>query len=271
MINIWGEIIRLYNTGHNAILITVIDKKGMGPSVVGSKMLIDDTGVAIGTVGGGELESLAIKKAQELMCRQKHSVDTYNLSGEQAKNTGTNLDMICSGTVMFFFEYLLAPPTVYIIGMGHVGRSLADVMGNLGWRIVPIEYKDRFASDSAGIPTRGFIDMVENEAPPEGAFIVITGYSHDEDYEVLEAIYRSEWKPVYIGLVASSRKSRLMVNKLVEKLGSINLGILRSPIGLNIGGNSPEEIAYPFKSPNQRNQGDKLKPDPGFRFCIAKT
>lgn len=244
MVNIWGEIINLYNAGHDAVLVTVIDKRGTGPSVVGRKMLVDRAGVALGSIGGGELESLVIKKARELMSKRRHSVETYNLSGEGLKDTDIKLNMICGGTVTLFFEYLSAPPTVCIIGMGHVGRSLADVMANLGWRIVPLEYIDRSAPHEAAKPVNFFKDMVENEAPPEGAFIVIAGYSHEEDYEVLKAVYQSKWKPAYIGLVASPHKSRLMVGKLIEELGSsINLGILRSPIGLNIGGNTPGEIA----------------------------
>lgn len=65
MNNIWEAVVDLHNEGRNGVLITVVDKQGQGPAAVGSKMLIDGQSGIIGTVGGGELESLALKKARE--------------------------------------------------------------------------------------------------------------------------------------------------------------------------------------------------------------
>jgi len=246
IINILEEVIRINALGHDAILITVVDKNGQGPSGIGNKMLIDDAGAKSGSIGGGELEFLAVKKAQELMVKKEHSIEKYNLSGDQPDANSNKLNMICGGEVTLFFEYLPVRPSIYIMGMGHVGNCLAYVMTPLRWHIIRVEYKQISyrPQDNLGTTTHLFADIIERGAPSRECFVVIAGYSHDEDYQVLEAIYQANWQPRYIGLVASSQKSRLMVNRLVRELGqNINLGVLHAPVGLNIGGNTPEEIA----------------------------
>ncbi|MGE5380258.1 MAG: XdhC family protein [Methylocystaceae bacterium] len=244
MVNVWEEIIRLHHEGHNGILVTVVDKKGMGPVVTGRKMLISDTGVTIGTVGGGELEARALKKAEELIIKQENALESFNLSGMQLGEADANLNMICGGSVTLFFEYLSIPPTIYIMGMGHVGCALADIMEKLDWRVVPIKYKSEPHHGSDRYPAQALADFIEKGTPPAGAFVVIAGYSHDEDYQMLKAVYKAGWQPLYIGLLGSLHKSTMVVSKLVGELGNgIDLGVLHSPVGLDIGGNTPQEIA----------------------------
>jgi xanthine dehydrogenase accessory factor len=242
MPSIWEEIIHLNNEGRDGILITVIDKKGQGPSVVGKKMLVDSSGAVVGSVGGGELEALAIKKAQELIIQQKHDIQIFNLSGDQPAPIGKNLNMICGGIITLFFEYLQVNPVLYIMGMGNVGRCLDNILGTLNWQIIRVNYREDIDNNKSKI--KKFTDIINDGAFSQGSFIVITGYSHEEDYQVLEGIYRAGWHPRYIGLLASTNKSRQMVDKLIQNLGTdIDLSILHSPVGLDIGGKAPEEIA----------------------------
>lgn len=71
MVDIYRELTEMRNSGQAGVLITVIDKKGHGPSIIGKKMLVFFNGLTKGTVGGGDLEYLAIKKAKELIIEKK--------------------------------------------------------------------------------------------------------------------------------------------------------------------------------------------------------
>lgn len=263
MIDIWMEIANLRDENRAGVLVTVVNKNGMGPSVVGQKMLVDDKGNLFGTIGGRELESQATKKARELLFLRKHDMESYNFSGDQPIEACKNLDMICGGYITLFFEYLSVRPSIYVIGMGHVGRCIADLMKNLDWRITLIDSRPEAANNmpkNYRILTGDFREVIHSEPAPQGCFIVIAGYSHEADYKVLKGVYQSGWNPGYIGLLASSKKAEIMVNKLAEELGdNIDLGVLHSPVGLDIGGSSPEEIAIAILAEIQAVRHGKIE------------
>jgi len=64
MSEIYKEIMKIESSGENAIMVTVIDHSGHSPGKTGAKMLVTSKGLLSGTVGGGSLENIAIKKAQ---------------------------------------------------------------------------------------------------------------------------------------------------------------------------------------------------------------
>lgn len=233
MQQIWEEIGRMHREGCPGMLVTVVDKKGQGPSTVGGKMLLDGKGNSSGSIGGGDLESMAKAKARELMDRGQHGLECYDLSGELDK-PAVSLDMICGGIVTLFYEYLPAAPIIYIMGLGHVGCALSALMKNLGWRVVGADYQ----------PAARFQEIIQEGRTESDCFVLVAGFSHQEDYAILEAIYRAGWQPCYIGLLASKKKYDFLAARLIEELGdAIDLSILHAPAGLDIGGRQPPEIA----------------------------
>lgn len=244
MDNIWEEIVRLHREACPGMLITVIDKKGKGPSVVGGKMLVDGQGNHIGTVGGGELETLVLDNARELMARQEHGLEVYNLSGDDDGSGGHNLNMVCGGVITLFFEYLPARPVVYIMGVGHVGQSLSRLMKTLGWQVVEVDYRQPLSGADSSLHTVRLKEVIEAARANRESYVVVAGFSHQDDYEMLEAICQAGWQPRYIGLLASPKKCRAILNQLTQQLDKqVDLAMLHSPIGLDLGGKSPEEIA----------------------------
>lgn len=262
MNDIWEEIIRLKRAAKDSILVTVIDKKGQGPSVVGHKMLVDRQGIVLGSIGGGELEYRAIEKAQELMSNKSHALESYNLSANQS-GPGKSLNMICGGMITLFFEYLPIRPVLYIMGAGHVGTCLAALMNKLDWQITLLDCRPeitRELADDCRILIGNGAEAIQNEAAPRGCFVLIAGFSHEADYQILKAIYLAEWQPGYIGLLASLKKARMMIEKLQEELGpDIDLSIIRSPVGLDIGGDTPAEIALSITAEIQAVRYGKCK------------
>jgi xanthine dehydrogenase accessory factor len=259
---IYEEIIKMKNSGQEGVLITVIDKKGHGSSVIGRKLLYSSHGVRIGTVGGGELESLAIKKAKQLLEEKKHALQSYDLTGESCTQTDFEVHMVCGGNVTLFYEFIYANPCVYIFGGGHVGRCLINLLKNLDYNIILID--NHLGTEKiTGVDrvlTGSYTDILNSEKPHDRSYVVIAGYSHDEDYEVLCSIYKDGWRPKYIGLLASYKKVKVILSKLIKELGTnLDFSRLYAPIGLDIGGDSPEEIAIAIASEIQVVRYQKTK------------
>ncbi|MGE5341436.1 MAG: XdhC family protein [Candidatus Omnitrophota bacterium] len=254
--DIFGELSRMKSEGQDGVLITVIEKEGHGPAIVGTKMLIKSDGRRIGTVGGGALEFAATQRAAAMLQDQRSGVIRFLLSPEndvindamdnQSLKTETT-PMRCGGTITLFFDYIGSGPRVYLFGAGHIGKALLHHFEGLTYYITLIDSRPGMADALEGAHRRITVDYahaLENEPVPPGSFFIIASHSHELDYVILNHLYQTVQRPKYIGLIASKRKIPAMIDRLrTEMRPDLDLETLYSPIGLDIGGASPEEIA----------------------------
>jgi xanthine dehydrogenase accessory factor len=263
---VYEEIVKLKKRGEPGVLITVVQKEGSGPAPIGTKLLYCESGRSVGTVGGGELEHEALRKAGQSIHEKRSFLQSYSLSqqpqppGRQAHPLGEEariveaekLGMLCGGTATLFFEYIAAGTGLYLFGGGHIGRALIRHLEHQSFNITVIENR-RETLDSIPeevrhlkkVLTEEYVDGLGDMKIEEDAYIVIATYSHELDYRILAGIYAAGCRPVYIGVVASRRKAAAMVDRLREELGSdLDLRNLYMPVGLDIGGQSPDEIAF---------------------------
>ena len=92
-------IIEEYISGYT--LREIIDKKGSAPRGKGAKMIVFKTGETVGTIGGGQGEFLAVKKAMELLKKSDcFLIEKYNMDNKTAASEG----MICGGEITVLFE-----------------------------------------------------------------------------------------------------------------------------------------------------------------------
>jgi len=98
--------------------------------------------------------------------------------------------------------------------------------------------------DCRVIIAKDYNSFIRDFSFPDNSFYIIATHSHDLDFEVLKAIFDSDVKPKYIGAVASKRKAKVIKERLLEKSNSkLDFSALHMPVGIKIGGNTPEFIA----------------------------
>ncbi|EGO89297.1 hypothetical protein G8S49_07845 [Clostridium botulinum C] len=261
MIDVYEEIYKMKEKGQEGVVVTVVQRKGHGPANVGKKLLVYSNGEKLGTVGGGELEYLAIEKAKEVMKTKKHCMQSYDFTGKVKAKDVINTDMICGGLVTLYFEYIPVSERVYILGAGHVGKCLADVLARLDYKTTVIDDREEIAEEvnkNHEILVGDYEEEIKKLDIKEGSYIIITGYTHEVDYKILKAVYEKDCKPKYIGMLASKVKGNFMIDKLKEEVNKeLDLSILHAPIGLDIGGDKPEEIAISILAEIQAVRYDK--------------
>ncbi len=250
--NIYEEIINIQKQRLQGILITVTQKEGHGPQIPGAKLLVCSDDRKIGTIGGGTLEHTAINEAKELIKSKKSISKKYILDEDNQITDGVKTGMMCGGSITLFYDYIGTKEQVIIFGSGHVGKSLAYYLKPLDFDTLLIDTREEI------LDTVDFCQKCQilnyNEIPYdklslENSYIVITTHSHEFDYKVLKSIYESGIKPKYIGMIASKKKSEKMIQNLVSDLNKKpNFDYLYTPIGLKIGGSSPQEIALSIAS-----------------------
>jgi xanthine dehydrogenase accessory factor len=233
-------------------LITIIEKKGSAPRGVGAKMAVSEDGEVVGTIGGGEQERIAIQKALEAIREGAPRTIKINLfRTDLLTDELKTKSQICGGSVALFIDVLTPAKRAFIVGAGHVAKSLAALLSMLGFRITVIDNMPQYANKDA-IPMADEIitredpsEVINNLSFSKDDVVIIVHGDADVEYKVLLALYGKKELPGYIGLLAGKGKLQYILKKLVEQGVSKELLIetLYSPAGLAIGSESPEEIA----------------------------
>jgi len=249
MADIYQKLNELRLQGKDAVLVTVTEKEGMGPADVGKKMLVTENNVAFGTVGGGAIEYYAREKCKSILKTRESFTEKYILSDKDIKvdDGSVILPMACGGKVTLFYEFLGPKQYVYIFGGGHCGAALAKLLKPLGFFTTIIDDRaDVIANldDSADVKVNeGFADYIEKHPIPDNRYIVVSTPSHIHDFDVLNKIFELKIKPKYFGMLCSKKKIGDYLERLHKTYGDVDLSNFYSPIGLQTGGDSPEEVA----------------------------
>ena len=236
--------------GKDTVIVTVTEKEGMGPADVGKKMLVTQDGEACGTVGGGAIEYFAREKCKEVLKTRQSFTEKYVLSDKDiiVDDGSVVLPMACGGKATLFYEFVGPKQYVYIFGAGHCGAALAKLLKPLGFFTTIIDERKEVIEqldDSADEKViDDFAGYLEKHRIPDGRFIVVSTPSHTHDFDVLNKIFELGIKPKYFGMLCSKKKIADYLAKSYEVYGKdIDLSNFYSPIGLQTGGDSPEEVA----------------------------
>jgi len=265
---IYTEIDNARKSGKSFVIATVVRKAGSGPAEPGRKMLIFSDRKIVGSIGGGALENMVIKDGLNIIADGKPELKKYILQEEGEKTNTDSSDiretgMICGGEVWIFFENITPEEKIYIFGGGHIGKSLVYHLRNCAFSIIVIDSREKILheiTDVQKLLVSDYEKIFEDVSPPAGCYFIIATYSHELDYKILRKLYRLNLQPKYIGLVASKRKITTMLDRLKEDLDfNPNLDTLYSPAGLDIGGESPDEIAISIVSEIQAIRYGKTK------------
>ena len=250
MVDIYKELDNLRKQGKDAVIVTVTEKSGMGPADVGKKMLVTEGNIAFGTVGGGAIEYYAREKCKEVLDNRVSFSEKYVLNDRTVSvdDGSIILPMACGGRVTLFYEFVGPKQYVYIFGAGHCGAALARVLKPLGFYITIIDERDYVINaldDAADVKVNeGFVEYIEKHGLPDNRYIVVCTPSHQNDFHVLNKILELKVKPKYFGMLCSKKKIGDYLAKAYEIYGKdIDLTNFYSPIGLQTGGDSPEEVA----------------------------
>ncbi len=147
----------------------------------------------------------------------------------------------------FFVEPFWPQPRAYVFGGGHVGGQVAALAKNVGFYVVLIDDRPFFANRDlhpyADECIAGEIDCVFESLPvDEQSFILALTRGHQYDEQVVE--HALDTPAGYIGMLGSERKKILLWKKILQRgADPQRLEEVFSPIGINIGADTPEEIA----------------------------
>lgn len=249
--NIYELTNKYVKQGKQIVVVSVVEKSGEGPVEVGKKMLVTSTD-AYGTVGGGALEYNAREYCKTILKNKKSETKTYLLNEGKILKDAETLDMACGGKVTLFFEYIGPSEYIYIFGAGHCGQALSNVLATLNYHVTIIDEREEVINNFKGgddVVHSPFAQYIDDYGLEENSFVVVATPSHKYDYNVIDKVIEKNFKLKYIGMLCSNKKLNDYLDITYKKFGKgINLKNFYSPIGLDTGGGSPEEIAISIAS-----------------------
>jgi len=239
--SVFAEAHRLESLGEAFALAFIIESRGSTPRNSG-RMLIRSDGSSVGTVGGGAMEAMVLEEAAEALREGVSRTVQRNLVPEGKDAAG----MECGGAMTVRIDISGAPSRLLLIGGGHVNLAIAEAGSRLGFAVEVAESREEFCSPERFPMARNLyrrdnlIDAIADTAIDENTWAVIA--THDDDIRALGALADS--KAAYIGMLGSKRKVAVAVSTLRERgVSEEVIAGIRAPVGLDIGAETPEEIA----------------------------
>ena len=231
---------------------TVVDTSRSVPRRAGAKMLVFRDGNIAGTVGGGEMEARVVSEAVAALADGRCRLLSYRLVDPGRGDPG-----VCGGDVQIFVEPHMPKPTVIVMGYGHVGRAVAQLADWLGFRVVATDDRPMATGDSPdstegggdagdGVPEELIIgtvdDVLAGRRIDEDVSVVLVTRNVDVDAAALPALLATG--AGYVGVMGSERRWATTRARLeAEGVDPTSLDRVRAPIGIEVGAETPEEIA----------------------------
>lgn len=237
-LHIFKEIMDITQKGGSGLLATVVDAERWYSGQI-PKMFIRSNGKKMGSL-------LGIQEIEEgIMDRMKQLLDERQPVSIICKDEeGNRLDI--------FLEPVISDPILYIFGGGHVAGQVVPLASRVGFKVVVIDDRPDFARpenfpDAEEVHNFPF-DLVMDRLPVnESSYIVIMTRSHSYDKVVLSQALKT--RAVYIGMIGARRKISIIYDKLLEEgFTKEQIDKVHSPIGIDIGAETPEEIAVSIVS-----------------------
>lgn len=232
------------SAGVEVALVTVTRALGSSPRDVGSMMLVDKNGQLIeGTIGGGKIEETA--KADAAICIKDNSSKSFQYE-LTLKDSEHSLGMACGGAMEVFVKTFAVKDRLVVFGGGHIGLELSKVAPMLGYHLTIVDHRPEYCSKER-FPGADQLVHWEVGIKPElildqNTSVVIVTHGHLYDMESLREVIHSNVR--YIGMIGSKNKIKHCYGELIkEGIAEEKLKAVYAPIGLDIGGETPEEIA----------------------------
>ena len=229
--------------GEPAALVTVVSTRGSTPQKAGARMLVHADGRIVGTIGGGCLEAEMTRRARQAIVDRRAELATYDLTPAEAGEDG----LVCGGRMQVFIEPIEGTPVLCLFGAGHVAQPLSRMARACGFRVEVADDRAKFANaerfpDADLLVVDDFPSAAARMTLGPNTFAVVVTRGHQGDAVALESALKHDLR--FIGLLGSRTKIVHIFAALAEKgVASERLATVHAPLGLEIGAQTPEEIA----------------------------
>ena len=241
------EVLLASREGPGVIVATVIGAPEGAASAPGSKLLVRRDGGTLGSFGGAAFEATVIEDAL-------NAINEFPRRPVQAlyyRSEGPRIHRLEARGGADAYEVMLeiieAPVTLLICGGGHIGLSLATIGEHVGFSVAVMDDREIYANRERfpmadRVMSGDFAEMLADFPIGSNTYIVMVSRGHKQDETCLRSVV--DRGAAYVGMIGSKRRVSTVLRHLAEE--GIDLAALErvyTPIGFDLGAETPEEIA----------------------------
>lgn len=194
--------------------------------------------LADGQLLGPEVDGQAAQRLQAIAedVRQLGSGNVYSWSEDEPHK-------------QVYAELVKPAWQLVIAGAGHVSRPLCRIAAECGYQVTVVDDRREFANrenfpDAHSIVCAPYFQYFSALNPSSATSIVLVTRGHKHDEECVRALAQSNGRPLYLGMIGSRRRTKIVMERLQDEGVSLEwLRKIYAPIGLDLGGETPAEIA----------------------------
>jgi len=170
------------------------------------------------------------------------------LADPRARNGLRELETV-EGSVELYLEVRRAVLELVVVGAGHIAQPMAHLGALLGYRVIVLDDRPAFATrerfpDAERLVRADFSDPFADVPIHDRSHLLLVTRGHKYDYECLIRALQADPSPAYIGMIGSRRRVRATYVRLLDEgIDRELLDLIHAPVGLDIGAETPEEIA----------------------------
>ncbi|HLB28924.1 MAG TPA: XdhC/CoxI family protein [Dehalococcoidia bacterium] len=223
------------------IIQAPVPSPAIAPILLGAKLLVRADGSTLGSLGGGSLEEAVVDYCLELLPRPQtitFRLDSQGAAFKQAMERQA---------VEILVEVAASPPSLLVVGAGHVGRVLAQLGSLCGFRVVVLDDRPEYADPerfplASQVLCDDFVSTLRSFPITADTHIVLVTRGHKHDEASLRVVVGSP--AAYVGMIGSRRRvTTILQHLLADGYPRETVERVRTPIGLDIGAETPAEIA----------------------------
>jgi xanthine dehydrogenase accessory factor len=240
---ILAEVMAARESGPVVVLATVIRAPPDAPVPVGAKLLLRQDGSSLGSLGRGPLEAAVLADSREAF--RRHAMESPFYAADGTRLTGLEGEGRAAYQVML--EVQEPPDTLLIVGGGHIGKAMATIGDLCGFSVVVVDDRPDYASperfpEADRVIYGDFAEVLREFPIGLNTYIVTVTRGHRQDEMALRQV--AESSAAYVGMIGSRRRVAAVLQHLIDDgLDLEAVARVHTPIGLDIGAETPEEIA----------------------------
>lgn len=238
MRDVWAALSGAADRGERVALATVIGVDGSAPRAAGARMVVWPDGHIVGTVGGGNFEHQVVAQAVEAL--------RVGAPRRWSVHLTRDLGMCCGGAMDVYIEPLDVDEDLVIYGAGHVAQPTARIAHTLGFRVTVVDEREDLATRERFPDARLVVGDPRAHAralaTDPRTYVFVTTHTHALDQDLLEILLPRPW--AWLGLIGSRAKlAKFFVRLRAAGVDEAHFGRVSGPVGLDIGAETPAEIA----------------------------
>jgi xanthine dehydrogenase accessory factor len=238
VLEITNRLLQAAEGGEPVLLASVLEAGPLNLAP-GTRMLVERNGERIGSLSDPRIDDLVVAYAAEAFAN--HATETVYVT-----ESGLS-DRTVRGATSVYLEVVESKPVFLIVGAGHIGRSLSKLADFLDFHVAVLDDREDFANaerlpEADEVLCEDYESAIDRFPINANTAIVMVTRGHKQDELALRrCLGRGAG---YLGMIGSRRRTAAVLEHLAEEgFERAELDRVRTPIGLDIGAETPEEIA----------------------------